>query len=120
MASSFSSAAGIPHTRMASSPEAASVSSSRTSAVPNRARRAFRSRAHGLPAVQAAADRLLRGFAAERLADMAAESHVHIQQPAHGTGRLQLHGQLLQLRRRHTAHQDGLALCDFSSPPFLS
>ena len=41
MASSFSSAAGIPHTRMASSPEAASVSSSRTSAVPNRARRAF-------------------------------------------------------------------------------
>lgn len=35
-----------------------------------------RSRAHGLPAVQAAADRLLRGFAAERLADMAAESLV--------------------------------------------
>ena len=35
-----------------------------------------RSRAHGLPAVQAAADRLLRDFAAERLAELAGEALV--------------------------------------------
>lgn len=35
-----------------------------------------RSRAHGLPAVQAAADRLLRDFAAERLAELAVEALV--------------------------------------------
>jgi len=56
---------------------------------------------------RAAADQAPPGLPTGELPPVRAH-HVHIQQPAHGTGRLQLHGQLLQLRRRHTAHQDGL------------
>lgn len=57
-----------------------------------------RSRAHGLPAVQAAADRLLRDFAAERLAELAVEALVEEVELTPKPG--------LVDRRNRGAHQD--------------